>query len=563
MESLDTRIGLESPEHVVFHHELAGPGPRAVAWMVDLMAESSIVSGIAASIYAVTDSLNADGLGAGMVMVLWFVVDWGWFTAWEALGNGQTPGKRAVGIHVVREDGRPIGWSQALIRNLLRPADALPLAYVFGFLSMCTDARFRRLGDRVAGTVVLVLPDRESRETWAPPKLQPPVTPTEAAMLPARPPLGRPVREALEAWATALPTMNPPLAEATAKLGAPLAEVAGVHHPDPIRRMQLTLAALWQVDEHILKQVHARQPAWDALAALLTRLRVEPLQETDAHQLLTLFRSLCADLGRFRASALSTGAFRALEHLCIEAQQRIYRAPAATLRVPFSRVWHFIQREFPAEVRTNRYPVLLAALLFLFPMGLAIYQSMASPMFLSSVLDPNTQQMLEESYQKLGRTSDENAQMAGFYVNNNVGIALRSVAAGLLFGVGTAWVMLFNGLMIGAVAGFLIHEGLGENLLKFVIGHSAWELTALIIAGGAGLKLGWSLIDTGGLTRSASVRRQMPHVLRLALGAAFMLFVAAMIEGFWSALPLSLPIKLGFGACQFVLVGLWLARGGR
>ena len=123
--------------------------------------------------------------------------------------------------------------------------------------------------------------------------------------------------------------------------------------------------------------------------------------------------------------------------------------------------------------------------------------------------------------------------------------------------------MVYNGAYLGTVFGYLFAMGRGFNLLVFTSGHSAWELTGIVLAGTAGLRLGWALLVTDGRTRGASLRASGPALARLVSGAATLILVAAVIEGFWSASPIPWWLKLGFGALQFPVVIAWLALGGR
>jgi uncharacterized membrane protein SpoIIM required for sporulation len=122
---------------------------------------------------------------------------------------------------------------------------------------------------------------------------------------------------------------------------------------------------------------------------------------------------------------------------------------------------------------------------------------------------------------------------------------------------------VFNGMSIGVAFGSLARSGQGMNLWTFVCGHGAWELTAIVVSGAAGLRLGWSMIETGGRSRLGSMRAAAPGLYRLIVGAVAMMFVAASIEGFWSASPVPAEVKWGFGVVQAVIVSVWLLFGGR
>ncbi|MBZ0112608.1 MAG: RDD family protein [Thermoanaerobaculia bacterium] len=146
---LDTRFSVETPEGVDLSLAVAGPAPRALAWVIDSFLRL-IGYGVVATLLAVLGTA-----GEGLFLIVLFLGEWFYPVLFEVKGRGATPGKRALGLIVLHDDGTPVGWSAALIRNLLRFADFLPLAYGFGLASMLIDRRFRRLGDLAAGTLVV------------------------------------------------------------------------------------------------------------------------------------------------------------------------------------------------------------------------------------------------------------------------------------------------------------------------------------------------------------------------------------------------------------------------
>jgi uncharacterized membrane protein SpoIIM required for sporulation len=153
--------------------------------------------------------------------------------------------------------------------------------------------------------------------------------------------------------------------------------------------------------------------------------------------------------------------------------------------------------------------------------------------------------------------------MAGFYVNNNVGIALRCFALGIFGGVGSAFFLVTNGLSTGAIMGYVTAQGAGDNILTFVVGHSSLELGAIVLSGGAGMSLGWSVVAPGDRTRLASLQSAAREVVVIVFGAAVMLFMAAGIEAYWSSSGLSANVKRSLGACVFVVVLLYMVLVGR
>ena len=151
---LDTYREVVTPEGVALHLPAAGPVPRALAWGIDLV----IRLGILLVVGMVMGLLGA--AGQGLYLIVLFAIFWGYPILFEALWNGQTPGKKALGLRVVNGDGAPVGWLPAITRNLLRTVDMLPFGYTTGLLACLADPYGRRLGDMVAGTLVL----HETRE---------------------------------------------------------------------------------------------------------------------------------------------------------------------------------------------------------------------------------------------------------------------------------------------------------------------------------------------------------------------------------------------------------------
>jgi len=120
-----------------------------------------------------------------------------------------------------------------------------------------------------------------------------------------------------------------------------------------------------------------------------------------------------------------------------------------------------------------------------------------------------------------------------------------------------------NGLATGAIMGYVGAKGAGGNILTFVVGHGSLELGAIVLAGGAGLALGWSIVAPGDRTRLASLQAAARSVVVIVFGAAVMLFMAAAVEGFWSASSLPTIVKRAVGVAMFVLVMAYMTFAGR
>ena len=146
---IDERLEIETPEGTLLTLSLAGPIPRAMAYGIDLLIRL-IIFAIIAILVGVFGNV-----GTGMILISLFLLEWFYPTLFEALRNGQTPGKKFMGIAVVHSNGTPLSFNGSLIRNLLRTADAFPLFYLLGFISTLISPRFQRLGDMAANSVVI------------------------------------------------------------------------------------------------------------------------------------------------------------------------------------------------------------------------------------------------------------------------------------------------------------------------------------------------------------------------------------------------------------------------
>jgi uncharacterized RDD family membrane protein YckC len=146
---LDTYRTVETPEGVEFGLRVAGPAPRAAAWVVDCAIRGGLYFILATPLSVLGES------GVGVFLLVLFLGEWFYPVLFEVLRHGATPGKKRYGLTVLHEDGSPVGWTSSILRNLLRFADFLPLAYGFGLATMMVTRDFQRLGDLAAGTVVV------------------------------------------------------------------------------------------------------------------------------------------------------------------------------------------------------------------------------------------------------------------------------------------------------------------------------------------------------------------------------------------------------------------------
>ncbi|MFO0555783.1 MAG: stage II sporulation protein M [Polyangiaceae bacterium] len=309
--------------------------------------------------------------------------------------------------------------------------------------------------------------------------------------------------------------------------------------------------------------VALRQRDWTELDALIGKggsLHSRP--GPTISRAASLYRSLCNDVMRAEGLRYSTDLLIYLHALAGRTHNVLYGAKPVRSRGALA----FVFGEFPAALRANWRLFALSSALFLLPFFIGLIGASSPGSFAERVLPASALEGAADMYKEGfsgGRGSGLDAQMTGFYVWNNVGIAFRVFATGVLFGLGSVFYLIYNGLVIGTTVGYVMRAGHGDNIWTFMCGHGPYEITAILIAGGAGLQMGYALVATDGLTRFGSFRRHLRPILAQIAGAAVMLVIAALIEGFWSPSSLPPPIKWAFSAVNLLLVGFFLLFAGR
>jgi uncharacterized membrane protein SpoIIM required for sporulation len=324
--------------------------------------------------------------------------------------------------------------------------------------------------------------------------------------------------------------------------------------------------------------VARRAPAWRRFEELLNRLdsiSARRFTAAETAEFSRLFRELCYDLSLIRSRDWGRGLVSYLNDLVSRGHNAFYSSPPGN----FMHLVHFLAVGYPRLFRKNIAYFVTAAVLFFGSLGgtWAIVQH--DPSLASRIVDSKALKQFEEMYSEEGPMAEgsgsrsgedarrrdfggERAFMFGFYINNNVGIALQCFGRGILLGVGTVYTLLMNGIAIGAVVGYICSAGHTDRFLSFAISHGSFELTAIAVAGGAGLMLGNALIHPGQRTRLEALRVRGLEAVQIAGGAAAMLAVAALIEGFWSPAPIPSFVKYAVGGLLWVLVIVYLATAG-
>ena len=275
---------------------------------------------------------------------------------------------------------------------------------------------------------------------------------------------------------------------------------------------------------------------------------------------------LCQHLALAQERLYDAALIERLNSLVMRVYRELYRYRSETRLNLFA----FFKRDFPLAIYRHRYYILVAFLVFVLPglvAGTWIYLDEDA---VYAVIDSSQVRSMESMYdpeaRKLGREreADTDVFMFGFYIKNNISVAFRCFAGGILVGIGTLLVLFFNGLFIGSVAGHLTRLDYVDTFYPFVVGHGSFELTAIVFSGAAGLRLGYAILSPGQYSRLDAIRRAGREVVPMLYGIVLMLVIAAFLEAFWSA-NASLPIsaKYSVGAVLWILVLLYSFSGRR
>jgi len=553
-------LEVETPEHVFLDYEIAGIGSRALAKFLDLLllAGLGVLLGIGLSLWReVSAWLTA------IQILLGFALSWGYFAGLEGFLRGRTPGKRAMGIRVVRDTGHGIGFADAALRNLLLPADLFALLGAF-FIAL--DPKARRLGDLVAGTVVVR--DHPTRRA-ARPVPAPGLTDAGAPILSDAE--FRLLREFIQR-AVELPTAAVERHARTLVLRfadrfpdrgtGDLAFLQDLFR-DELARRQGKLAAGTPA-ERMAARKGERWSAFQTMAERVTRGGLDALTASELPDFAARYREVAADLARARTYGADSTTLAQLERLVAAGHNALYRSPGTTWRG----IWDFVLRQCPAAVVEARRYVLLAGTVFLVSAvaGFALLRQKPSlaPELLPDVVLERAEAGTARSATGQGYVVSEGGSrpvVASSIITNNIGVAFSCFAGGVFLGVGALVALAFNGLFIGAVSAHFANAGLLGYLWTFVIGHSVLELFAIWVSGAAGFLLGRALIAPGPLRRSDALVLAGRRAVRMVGAAIVMLVVAGSIEGFVSAGEYPLGLRFAVSAASVVLLGLYLLNG--
>lgn len=593
-ESLSQTIDVETPELVVLSYTIAGVGSRALAAVIDsLICAAAIVAilitvGVfraGSQVGSTSDSFDA--WAAAIFIIAIFCLLWGYYVLFEGLADGQTPGKRLLRLRVVRDAGYSVTFGASAVRNLIRVIDIQPVPfYTVGMLSVMLTKQGKRLGDIVAGTIVV----REALLRQPAPVAS---APDESTPAPLQTALTEEEFNVLDRFMDRRSTLDPArrsaLAAQLAKRLAPaLAVVVDAGNPEPSRDLA-RLVRLHEAERRARARgvaarqdrgaarernvlVATRSPHWARFGAMLADAQQHGLGahgEDGVREFVAAYRDLSADLARLRTAAQGrdTPEQFYLSRLLTGAHNLLYRGRSISL----ADVVRVVAIDAPREVRRSWRPIVLAGALLFGPAVIAYSAVIREPAVAATFIPPSMLDRAEEGVRRAregtGYIPDPQIfrpTMASQIIANNVQVTFGVFALGITAGLGSLVLLVLNGVSLGGVMGLYASKGILRLLLAFVAPHGVLELTAVCIAGGAGFLLAAALLLPGRRTRRRALVENGARAIRLVAAATVLLLVAGTLEGFVSPIPTwPLDAKLAVSAGTLVLLVLYLQSGRR
>jgi uncharacterized membrane protein SpoIIM required for sporulation len=301
-----------------------------------------------------------------------------------------------------------------------------------------------------------------------------------------------------------------------------------------------------------------RRPSWDELETLLgaAKGRPERIGAERMRRLGALYRGAAADLAVARREFPAEPTVPALEDMVGRAHAVVYGTA-----VRRESAVDFLVHGYWRRVRERPAMLAVAALLLLGPTLAAGLWAWQDPGTAGALL-PSTSEAAgrpRPEGSNLDLSTGERASMSAGIFTNNIRVTFAAVAGGITFGLLTAGVLMFNGILIGVVAGVGTAAGNGSVLVELIVPHGVLELSCIVVAGAAGLRMGWALVDPGRRPRGQALATEARAAVELVLGTAVWLVVAGLVEG--QVTPLGIgpgpAVAVGFGLAAVYWTMAW------
>lgn len=311
---------------------------------------------------------------------------------------------------------------------------------------------------------------------------------------------------------------------------------------------------------HVNEFIKSREADWKRLEALMAQqTRRKALKPDEIYELGGLYRTVMSDLAVARRDYPQHRLNAFLNQLLTRTHNMLYQEDTGDVR----RLGALITHTIPQTFRDLGLFVLAAFLMFIIPAVIGYRLASTNPDVAAPLGLEAQRQILAQSDTWTDIPVDQRPYASTVIMTNNIRIAILAFAGGISFGLFTLYILAMNGLIIGAVLGLSVYYGMGESLFGFIIGHGVLELSIIFMSGGAGLALGWSLLNPGRLTRLDSLKVMARRSVNLAILAVPILVVAGVIEGFISPSGLPLIVRTLVGILTGAVLYFYLLNSGR
>ncbi len=556
------RIGL--PEQTWIDYQPASFGSRALAYVTDFALRwTVVVIGIAVLLFLFSQvdgeelfvrllqrlNLRKDSSFVfAFIGVIVFLVEWSYPVYFEVLKDGVTPGKRLLGLRVVNETGLPISWKASVLRTVLLTVDILPGFGLVALVSMFVTGRAQRLGDLVAGTLVIY--DFEQEETFSRAaeneERQTVLIPLEVYNLlenylarrdeivpEFRPNAQKVVVRALESVTSVLP---PPLLLDAASVDGWLDQVSRAVRPAKRSVRACNSRPLdWSAVDAELRTAHEKLSLMES---------ADDSSEQGLFSAADSYQRICQRYAYLSTFYPQSKEARTAARLVRYGRRLIYQRRLESVKDDNVTLFERLGRGFQAV----RGAVLLSTVI---GVGSGVLTA------LLVVLNPNlgwhflNEQVAADLAQgRLWTESIEgaNAVVSSGIMRNNIGVSFFAFALGITGGIGSVLLLVFNGALLGGIFAALAPYRMTLRLAEFVVAHGVLELSVIVVATACGLYLGDGLLQPGNLTRLKSLQKRGRLILDLLLFSALSLIPAAITEGYISpdaGVPIALKVTIG------------------